>query len=158
MSAQYEYLELGFNYRLTDLQAAIAVEQIKKADRFTQARIKNAQILTEGLSDIAGLTTPVTESERSHVFHQYTIKINSDFRITRDEFVQYLRDHEVGAGVYYPKPLHAFKHIQALGYTLGDFPNAEVVASEVVSLPVHPAVTEADIQHIITTIKDASNV
>lgn len=158
MSAQYEYLELGFNYRLTDLQAAIAVEQVKKADRFTDARIKNAQMLNEGIADITGITVPSTGPERTHVFHQYTIKVGSDFTMTRDELVEYLRSHEVGAGVYYPKPLHAFKHIQALGYKLGDFPKAEAVASKVISLPVHPAVTEADIQHIIDTIKAASNV
>lgn len=158
MSAQYEYLELGYNYRLTDLQAAIAIEQLKKTDKFNMARVKNATALTEGLSNIPGIITPVVNSDSTHVFHQYTIKVTSDFAKTRDELVEYLRNNKIGAGVYYPKPLHSFRHVQALGYKLGDFQHAETVALEVVSLPVHPTVTESDIQHIINTIKAIANV
>lgn len=157
MSAQYEYLELGFNYRLTDLQAAIAVEQVKKADKFNTARAQNAAKLNEGLAGIPGLATVSVVAGRTHVFHQYTIRISDEFSMSRDDFVAYLKEHEVGAGVYYPKPLHAFKHIQALGYALGDFIHAEKAASEVVSLPVHPGVAETDINHIIEIIMAAAN-
>lgn len=158
MSAQYMYDELGFNYRLTDLQAAIAIEQLKKVGRFTDARQNNARLLSEGLSGIEGLVTPTTEGDRTHVFHQYTIRITPDFIMARDEFVDALHAKDIGAGVYYPKPLHAYPHIAKLGYSLGDFPEAERAANEVVSLPVHPNVSSSDIQIIVNTIKDIAHV
>ncbi len=158
MSAPYMYDELGYNYRLTDLQAVIANEQLKKADRFSTARRHNAELLSEGLSGIPGLIVPLTESDRTHVFHQYTIRITSEFPLSRDEFVEALHNKEIGAGVYYPKPLHAYPHIAKLGYKIGDFPESEKAASEVVALPVHPMVTDADVQTIITAIKEIAHV
>ena len=158
MSAQYEYVELGFNYRLTDLQAAIAVQQLKKADSFNQSRQNNAKLLNQNIENIQGLHIPKIQSDRSHVFHQYTVRIDEEFKIGRDKFVELLREKEIGAGIYYPKPLHAFKHIQAFGYSLGDFPVAEKAASQVVSLPIHPSVTDEDIQYIADAIKEVASV
>lgn len=157
MSASYVYEELGYNYRLTDLQAAIAVEQLKKADRFTKARQENARKLSEGLKGISGLILPVTAVDRTHAFHQYTLRVTSEFNMSRDEFVAALQAQGVGAGVYYPRALHSYPHIAALGYKMGDFPEAEKAANEVVSLPVHPSVTDEDIQTIVSVIKELSN-
>lgn len=158
MSAPYMYEELGYNYRLTDLQAAIAIEQLKKASRFTSSRQDNAIKLSQGLAGINGITLPFTKEGRSHVYHQYTIRIGDDFPLTRDEFVQAVQEKGVGAGVYYPKPLHSYPHIEKLGYKMGDFPEAERAANEVVSLPVHPNVSDDDINTIISVIKEVSNV
>lgn len=156
MSAPYVYEELGYNYRLTDLQAAIAVEQVKKADRFTAARQHNAELLTAGLSEVRGLELPVVAAGRSHVYHQYTIKVTEEFPLSRDEFVDILRSKGVGAGIYYPRALHTYPHIAAFGFAEGDYPVAEKVAGQVVSLPVHPAVSEDDITTIIDVIKEVA--
>lgn len=158
MSAPYVYEELGYNYRLTDLQGAIAIEQLKKADRFTETRQRNAALLTEGLSGIKGIILPTIAADRTHVFHQYTIRITSDFPLSRDEFVQQLQGREIGAGVYYPRALHTYPHIAKLGFSEGDFPIAEQMASEVVSLPVHPAVSPQDVEAIIAAIKEVAGV
>lgn len=158
MSAPYMYDEIGYNYRLTDLQAAIAVEQLKKADRFNKARQKNAELLDKGLSGIKGLITPKTAPGRNHVFHQYTIRITDDFPMSRDEFIKSLQEKEIGAGIYYPKALHEYPHIAELGYKIGDFPESEKAAAEVVSLPVHPNVTSNDIKTIVNSIKELANV
>lgn len=157
MSAPYVYEELGYNYRLTDLQGAIAVEQLKKAIRFTEARQRNAQELTEGLGGIKGLTLPATAPDRTHAYHQYTIRVTKDFVLGRDEFVEKLHELGVGAGVYYPRGLHTYPHIKAFGFEEGDFPETEQAASEVVSLPVHPALSHEDIQAIIDTIRGLAN-
>lgn len=157
MSAPYMYEELGYNYRLTDLQGAIAVEQLKKADKFTAARQENAKLLSAGLSGIDGLVLPVVKNNRTHAFHQYTVRVTEEFTLSRDEFVDALRANGVGAGVYYPRALHTYPHIEKLGFKVGDFPVAEQVASEVVSLPVHPAVTKVEIQTIINTVKEIAN-
>lgn len=158
MSAPYMYDELGYNYRLTDLQAAIAVEQLKKADRFTGRRQYNAKVLSQGLANIKGLNLPVVAPDRTHVFHQYTVRITKDFPLTRDDFVEKLKENGVGAGVYYPRALHTYPHIAKLGFNVGDFPVAEQVANEVVSLPVHPAVTDDDLQTIIRAVKEVAGV
>ena len=157
MSGPYIYEDLGYNYRLTDLQAAIAVEQLKKASRFTSMRQMNADKLSRGLVGIKGITLPSLKEGRSHVYHQYTIRVGRDFAISRDEFVKSVQNKGVGAGVYYPKPLHSYPHIKKLGYKMGDYPVAEKAADEVVSLPVHPHLSNNDINTIINVIKEVSN-
>ncbi len=154
MTAQYDYVDLGYNYRLSDLHAAIAVEQVKKLDQFTKARQTTARALSAGLGGVKGLVLPETAPNRTHTYHQYTIRLTKDFPLDRASFVAGLKEKGIIAGVYYPKALHEFPHIQKFGYKLGDFPVAETVASEVVSLPVHPRVSAEDVQTIIAAIKE----
>jgi dTDP-4-amino-4,6-dideoxygalactose transaminase len=78
--------------------------------------------------------------------------------MSRDDFVKALQEKEVGAGVYYPRALHTYPHVAKFGYSVGDFPEAEKAAAEVVSLPVHPHVSPADIDTIIKTIKEIAHV
>jgi len=159
MVGPYEYEGLGYNYRMTDILAAIGNEQLKKADNFNTARQANAAKLSAGLQAIAGLTLPYQAPGRTHVFHQFTIKIDkAEFGMGRDELAQRLRDQGVGVGVFYPKPLHAYKHIQALGYKLGDFPEAEAAAASVLSLPVHPGLSHDDVMAVIAAVKGARSV
>lgn len=157
MSGTYDYKELGYNYRMTDLQAAIAVEQLKKADTFNRARQKNAGLFDKGLKNIKGLTLPVTKPGRDHVYHQYTIRTTKGFGMDRDQLATYLKQKEIGSGIYYPKPLHAYAHITREGNKMGDFPVAEAAAREVLSLPIHPGVSEADIKKIINVISGVAN-
>ena len=157
MSSTYEYDHLGYNYRMSDLHAAIALEQLKKADKFNKARQINASRLDEGLKSIDGIITPKKASDRSHVYHQYTIRITPKFSLSRKELLKKLREQDIVAGVYYHKPLHAYPHIQELGYKLGDFPRAEAAAKEVVSLPIHPKVSQEDIDHIVNVIRELAS-
>ena len=157
MNDTYEYTELGYNYRMTDLHAAIAVEQLKKTNKFNKLRQTNAAKLSSELVRIKGIKVPVTKPGRTHVFHQYTIRITDEFPLSRDEMANYLRSKGVGSGIYYPKPLHAYRHIAKLGYKLGDFPASEKAAREVLSLPIHPKVSNFDIDKIINTFKEVSS-
>lgn len=157
MSGPYQYEHMGYNYRLTDLQAAIAVEQVKKAEEFNTRRDENASYLNENLKDIEGLTLPIAKDDRTHVFHQYTVRVTSAFPLTRDKFLETLREHGVGVAVYYPKPLHHVDHIAQVGYKDGDFPEAEKAAKEVLSLPIHPKVSIADLEKIVAVIKEITN-
>ncbi|HUD07742.1 MAG TPA: DegT/DnrJ/EryC1/StrS family aminotransferase [Candidatus Saccharimonadales bacterium] len=157
MVGPYEYAGIGYNYRMSDLHAAIAVEQLKKADVFNKTRQENAKLLSEGLAGIKGLITPVIKPGRSHVFHQYTVRVTPDFPLTRQQLMVALAENEIGSGVYYPKPLHAYPHISKLGYELGDFPNAEQAAEQVLSLPVHPKVSKTDVAKIIKTVRGISS-
>lgn len=155
MVAPYEYEGLGFNYRLTDLQAAIAVEQLKKVDAFSAARQKNAAALNQGLKGTPDIVIPTVADDRTHVYHQYTIRLTGGQ--DRAALIDFLRSQDVGCGIYYPKGLHTYPHIAKLGYNQGDFPIAEQVASTVLSLPVHPGVTESDVQTITAAVIEGLN-
>ncbi len=150
---KYEYDDLGYNYRITDLCAAIGLAQVKKIDRFNKKRIENAQKLHEGLKNIAGLIVPKVKEGNKHVFNQYTIRITGHFKSNRKEFILYLEKQGIGYGIYYPKPLHLHPHFRKMGYKEGDFPVAENIANQVLSLPVHPSVTEEEINFIIDKIQ-----
>ena len=149
---RYEYLELGNNYRMTDIAAAIGVEQVKKLDRITQARVANANLFNEGLSNLKGIITPKVMEGNTHVYHQYTIRVTEEFGHSRDDLMNFLRENEIGCGVYYPKPLHLHEHFRKLGYKEGDFPVSEKMSNEVLSLPVNPFVTQEDVEKIVEKI------
>lgn len=102
---RYEYHDLGYNYRLTDIQAAVGLEQLKKVDDFTNKRIRNAEKLSSGLKGIKGIHVPFVKKNARHVFHQYTVRVDG-FKLSRDELIEHLKKNGVGCAVFYPKPLH----------------------------------------------------
>ncbi|MBE6486527.1 MAG: DegT/DnrJ/EryC1/StrS family aminotransferase [Methanosphaera stadtmanae] len=150
-SKRYEQSLLGYNYRMTDIAASIGLVQLKHIDEFNAKRNENAKYLSEGLCDVEGITTPCIDSNVTHVFHQYTIRVSKD----RDEFKQFLTDNEIGTGVHYPIVLYKQPYYQGLGIT-GDCPEAELAANQVISLPVHPSLTTEELDTIIDTIKKGS--
>lgn len=150
---KYEYLELGYNYRMTDIAAAIGVEQLKKIDRFMKIRNTNATLYNKGLKEIDGIILPSVSSGNTHVYHQYTIRITPNARFSRNELIDYLKENDIGSGVYYPKPLHLHHHFSKMGYKKGDFPISEKVSQQVLSLPVHPSLSEDDIASVIDKIR-----
>jgi len=143
----YKYFGLGYNYRMTDIHAAIAIEQLKQIEEFNIARIKNAEMLTAGLKQIAWIKTPIVKPGCRHVFHQYTIRIDEKIR---DKLIEYLKENGIGSGVFYPTPLHTVPHMESDDKC----PVADKASKEVLSLPVHPQVSENDIKYIIGKIGD----
>ena len=146
---RYEYYDLGFNYRMMDIQAAIGLAQLNKVEKLTQKRIFNAHKLSKGLKDIQEIETPFVKDNVKHVFHQYTIKVKD----SRDKLREHLKNKGIGTGIYYPKPLHLHPFFAALDYKKGDFPVSEKLSEQVLSLPVHPLVSEADIENIINVLR-----
>ncbi len=151
---RYLHEMLGYNFRMTDIAAAIGIEQLKKLDGFTEARQKNAAYLNSLLKDIAGIAIPVTRNNCEHVFHQYTIRVTDDCKMKRDSLAKLLNEKGVGTGIHYPLPVHKQPYYKELGYT-DSLPVAEKISGEVLSLPVHPTVSEEDMELIISTIKGA---
>lgn len=139
----YEHSRLGYNYRMTDIAAAIGLEQLKKLPHFNQKRREHAQYLDEKLGDVEGIEIPYVLENAKHVYHQYTIKCNN-----REAIIQKLKDNEVGFGIYYPKPMHLFEHLKKYGHT--DLKISEKLAGEVLSLPVHPALDNSDLEKIVS--------
>ncbi len=156
MKVRYYHDTLGYNYRMTDLGAAIGLCQLDKLDSYNARRSANAARLTAGLSSVKGLVTPDIGPGRTHVFHQYTIRLTAEFAVPRDALVEKLAQRGIGSGVYYPVPIHLQKLYKDLGYDAA-LPATERAAAEVLSLPVHPQVGEADDAYIVETIKEISN-
>jgi len=147
MRRRYYHDELGFNFRMTDVHAAIGLAQLQKLERFNEARIANACFFNEHL---ARVTIPIVPDGYRHVFHQYTIRV-PDGR--RDAVLEGLREKGIGTSVYYPVPVHKQRVYVERGYE-GTFPEAEQAAAEVLSLPVHPGLSSADLETIIAAVNE----
>jgi perosamine synthetase len=151
---RYYHEILGYNFRMTDINAAIGIAQLERLPEFNVARIRNAEYLTKGLSKVKGIISPNVPSGTKHVFHQYTLRVTSAFGKTRDELAGILKEKGIGTGIHYPLTIHKQELYKKLGYK-DKMPVAEKAAKEVLSLPVHPAVTQADLDYIINAISSA---
>ncbi|SNT13515.1 dTDP-4-amino-4,6-dideoxygalactose transaminase [Micrococcales bacterium KH10] len=148
MERQYANELVGFNARMTDIHAAIGRVQLAKLPEWTRIRQSNAAYLTEHLGAVPGVTTPKVADGAVHVYHQYTIKVDGD----RDRIVQALREeHQVGSGVYYPIPNHRLESLRHFAPDL-DLPVTQQAAAQVISLPVHPSLSTADLERIVTAV------
>ena len=156
MRARYEYERPGHNYRMTELQAALGVAGLARLDETNAARGRNAAALTEQLADVPGIEVPDVPTGRTHVWHQYTIRITPEARRRRDDVRQELAARGVGTGVYYPRPVFDYDcyrtHPQVR--RAGSFPTAERMSREVLSLPVHPRLSDSDVSRVADTVRE----
>lgn len=151
MRARYQYEMPGYNLRLTDLQAAVGVSQLAGYDEVLRRRRANAAALTAGLADVEGCICPTVADGRTHVWHQYTIRATGDAPRSRDATVEALHAAGIGAGVYYPKLAWDYDCFSGHPRIVTDpTPIAAEVVGQVISLPVHAALTDAEIDQIIT--------
>ncbi len=145
---RYVHEILGMNSRLDALQAAILNVKLKYIDQWNNDRIKNAQLYSERLQNVPQVKTPVYEPYSKHIFHQFTLRVEN-----RDGFQKFLNEKGIPTAIHYPIPLHlqpAFR-----GYAeAGTLPEAEKAAKEVLSLPMHPDLTEDEINYITNSIKE----
>ncbi|WDH79810.1 DegT/DnrJ/EryC1/StrS family aminotransferase [Microbacterium esteraromaticum] len=149
MERQYENEIVGFNARMTDIHAAIGRVQLTKVDAWTAQRQANAAFLDANLQ---GVVVPPVAEGAVHVYHQYTIRVPED----RDGFVAALKEeHNVGAGVYYPIPNHRLPSLAPYAPGL-ELPETERAAREVASLPVHPSLSQADLDRIVAAVNAAA--
>ena len=149
-ATKYHHDVLGYNFRMTDIGAAIGIEQLKKLNGFNDKRIENAKYLNEGLADCDLVETPVVKDGHKHVYHQYTIKVKDG---KRDELSDYLIENGIGNGIYYPIPLYNQVLYTNMGYNQS-LPVTDEIVKNVLSLPIHAKLTKFDLDLIIKTIKD----
>jgi len=150
MERQYANEIIGFNARMTDIHAAIGRVQLTKLPDWTATRQANAAFLD---AQLEGVVTPIVREGATHVYHQYTIRLAGATGAERDSFADQLRARGVGCGVYYPIPNH---HLDSLNRyaPAHQLPATEQAAREVLSLPVHPSLSEADLETITTAVND----
>lgn len=157
MGHRYWFLdfdEIGFNYRMTDAQAAVGLVQLTKLDSFNSRRIEIAQKYTCGLRNLAGLTLPYIQPGNKHVYHVYVLLVQPEFRLNKEEFMWDLYiGKKIKAWSHY-MPIHLTTAYRKLGHGPGECPVAEELFSKYVSLPIHPRMTEETIQYVIRSIRE----
>jgi perosamine synthetase len=144
MKVRYHHEVLGYNFRMTDIHAAIGLAQLDKLPAFNARRIAIAARYTASLQ---GVVTPRLSPGATHVYHQYTLRV-----LKRDAFVERLRERGVGSGVYYPIPVHRQKPFVELGYGDQSYPVSEQLSEEVVSIPVHPGLRDEEVDTVIEAV------
>jgi dTDP-4-amino-4,6-dideoxygalactose transaminase len=148
----------GYNWRLTDLQAAVALPQVHRLKEITAARSANATRLTAALADTPGLAVPSVPADRTHVWHQYTVRVRDDSAVGRDEFCSRLSQAGVGHGIYYPKLMHDYACYADNPQVITDAtPNALAMTAQVVSVPVHPGLSQADLTRVVAACREAAS-
>lgn len=154
MRRRYEYEMAGNNYRMTDLQAAICIPQLATYDDQVARRGHNAARLTEGLAGLDGVRTPAVQDNRTHVWHQYTLLVEPNARLDRDGLAAHLAEHGVGCGIYYPRVVFDYDCYRDHPRVLADaVPTAQQAAERCLSLPVHPHLSESDLDRIVSTVR-----
>ena len=152
MERQYANEVVGLNNRMTDVAAAVGRVQLTRLAGWTAARRANAAALDAGLADAPGVVTPHVPRGYTHVYHQYTIRLEGASAAERDEVARVLREQwRIGTGVYYPIPNHRLPSLAPYAPGL-DLPGTERAARECLSLPVHPSLSEADLERIVRAV------
>jgi dTDP-4-amino-4,6-dideoxygalactose transaminase len=156
MRASYDYALPGYNYRLTDLQAAVAAVQLTRLPSINESRARNAARLSEGLSGLPGLVRPAVPPGRVHAWHQYVVQVTPAALIDRDQLSKRLDVDGIDSRPYYPALVHDHACYRDHPQVRADpTPRASRAASEVLALPVHPLLTDADIDRILSCVRAA---
>ncbi|MDO8587780.1 MAG: DegT/DnrJ/EryC1/StrS family aminotransferase [Armatimonadota bacterium] len=145
----YYHDDIGYCSRLDELQAAILLVKLKYLESWNEKRRQNAAVYLSSLADMP-VSLPALPENGKHTFHQFTLRYNR-----RDEMQAMLREKGIGSAIYYPLPLHMQPAYRCLGYSEGDFPNAEAASREVLSVPVHADLTDEQVQFVGATIRSA---
>jgi len=154
LKSPVKFKTLGENYRMTEIQAAILLAQFPKLNKNIKRRQENAEYLTQQLGSIAGIVTPAIKNKNTHIFSQYTIKIKKPYPLNRNQLQKKFAKFKIETKIYYPIPLHLQPLFSHLKYRRGTLPNSEQVAQEVLSVPVHQALSKNDLERIVKIIKE----
>ena len=150
-TGKYNHVSLGYNYRMMDLQGALGLVQLRRLEEFTARRISNAAFLNDNIK-IKGISTPYQAKNVRHVYHQYVVRVEDSFASSREKLMEYLLAKGIGSAVHYPKAVYEQPLYRKLGYTNESCLVSEDVSRKVLSLPVHPSLTEEDLAYISETI------
>ena len=144
MRVRYHHDVVGYNYRMTDIHASIGLAQLT---RLPAANERRREIARRYDAELRGVITPRVAPGVTHVYHQYTLRVRR-----RDEFAERLRERGVGSGIYYPIPVHRQKPFEALGYAAQHYPLTEHLTEQVLSIPVHPSLSDAEVTTVIESV------
>jgi perosamine synthetase len=149
---RYHHDVLGYNFRMTEMAAAIGRAQLRKLEGFNERRRQNAALLNHGLGSIAAVKPPIERAGFRHVYHQYTVRVARN----RDGMQEQLRGMGIGTAIHYPVPVHRQPLYEGLGYGIDAMPVSEAASQQVLSLPVHPQLSTSDLDRIIDSVRKAA--
>lgn len=154
----YEILDFGFKYNLTDLAAALGIQQLRRSDDFYKRRREIARMYSEGFSGLETCAPPHEADYGTHAWHLYILRLNfSALADGRDQVIRSLGEKGIGTSVHFiPLHLHPV-YRDRFGYGQGAFPIAEQIFECAISLPIYPAMTDADVGRVIETVRDTLN-
>jgi UDP-4-amino-4,6-dideoxy-N-acetyl-beta-L-altrosamine transaminase len=147
----YEMHFLGFNYRMTDIQAALGISQLRKLDKFIEKRREIVKIYNAAFEDNPYFYTPVEKDYAYHSYHLYPIRLKDNWEGERKEIFQLLREKGLGVQVHYI-PVYLHPYYQKLGYRKGECPVAEEFYEREISLPLYPAMSDDNIYYVVDTV------
>ena len=147
---KHRHSEEGYNYRLDGMQAAVLRVKLRHLDQWNQERRRAAQWYDRRLQGLPRVRTPQIASWAEPVYHLYVVRVPE-----RDRVLAHLHEHGVGAGLHYPVPLHLQPAFAHLGHRPGDFPVTERIAQEIISLPLYPEITEAQVDRVVEVLREA---
>src|SRR5579864_8437480 len=157
MGKRYWYLdfdEVGFNFRMTDIQAAVGLVQLSKLDGFNARRIEIANLYCERLRGIRGLTLPYASSDVKHVFHIYCVLVEPEFRLNKEDFMwEMYTGKRIKVWSHY-MPIHLTTAYRKLGHGEGECPVAESLIHKYVSLPIHPRMSDDTVSYVTDSIRE----
>jgi perosamine synthetase len=148
--------DVGYNFRMTDAQGAVGLEQLKKLDRFNTRRIAIANRLTEKLQGIRGLTLPYVDPRGKHVFHLYVIQLEADFPMSKRDFMWTLYTQKGIKPWSNYMPVHLTDPYLREGHQKGECPVAEAAVNKYVSLPIHPRLTDEAVDYLARSIREVA--
>lgn len=150
----YEIAYSGYKYNMSDLQASIGIHQMKKLDQMQKRREEIADMYNKSFGPIPQITTPTVKSYTTHAWHLYPIQVNSDLlSINRNEFIEALKAENIGTSVHFiPLHLHPY-YKEKYGFKGDDFPNAESLYQNEISLPIYPKMEDKDVEDVISAVK-----
>jgi perosamine synthetase len=148
-----DFADVGYNFRMTDAQAAVGLVQLTKLERFNTRRREIADLYRQRLSKLAGLTMPYVAPDCLHAYHVFCVLVEPGFRLSKDDFMWELYTaRKIKVWSHY-MPIHLTTAYRKLGHAEGECPRAEALAAKYVSLPIHPRLTDEAIEYLLTSIE-----
>jgi len=147
---KYDVVDLGYNYRLDEIRSALGLSQFRRVNQINNLRIKIAKKYNQMLQKIKGITIPATKSDRNHIYHLYSIKIEKDYHLTRDELFIKLHNDGIGTSVQY-YPLHLMSYNKGK-FSNKDFPISNRLKDQILCLPIYPTMTEKQINYVVSKL------
>ena len=151
---KYDVVDLGYNYRLDEIHAALGSSQLNRISTINKKRLSIAKQYNQKLKNLKGIKIPKVKEDRNHIYHLYTIKIENDFHLTRDLLFQKLFKKGIGTSVQYI-PLHDMKYYKKKYKKIGSFPNADYIKDKILCLPIYPNMSLNQVNYVIEQIKNS---
>lgn len=149
----YQQIELGFNYRMTDIQAALGISQTQRLEQYISKRHELAEVYNKSLQDLP-ITLPFQHSDCYSAYHLYVIRLKKKAHISHKLLYDYLREKDIGVNLHYI-PVHTQPYYKSMGFKNGDYPNSEAYYAEAISLPIYPTLTKEEQVYVISILHEA---